>query len=307
MSHFTDIGNFPGIYFYVKEKDSSVAARVAYCNDNYALLLGKSSKNEAVDCTTYWSSSDELVLGESCSLFNVEETIDVVDSNGTVRPLRIIAQKAPFPLSTNSSNNDVTGVAVSFIKQYPNPDQDVQYFIKKLGLTHIDLGGYFGEGCGHTDIMIPTSALPVRFSSIRTDGTTAIAAPIEKRMYSTNYYLLPDNDVLKLHTLHQDEQWYYHTGCTLRIHMFDIRSGRLESKYSYVDIGKDVQKGHYLQYTVPHNVWFGAEVLEIGYSLCSCCLSPGWDLPDSATPSEEEKTILANIFPDQATMIDKLT
>ncbi len=306
MHHFTDLGNFPGTYFCVKVKDSSVAARVTYCNDNYALLLGKSSKNEAVDCTTYWNDSDELVLGESCCLFNVEETIDVVNSSGSVRSLRIMAQKAPFPLSP-SSNNGMTGVAISFIKQFPNPDQDVQYFIKVLKLTHIELGGFFGEGCGHTDIMVPTTALPVRFSSSRTDGATAIVAPTEKRMYSMNYYLLPDSDVLKLHTLHQDEQWYYHTGCTLRIHMFDIRSGRLEAKYSYVDISKDVQKGHYLQYSVPHNVWFGAEVIEIGYSLCSCCLSPGWDLPDSATPSEEEKSMLTNIFPDQATMIDKLT
>jgi uncharacterized protein len=122
-----------------------------------------------------------------------------------------------------------------------------------------------------------------------------------------NYYLLAHEDVLKLHMLQQDELWFFHAGGSLRLHLFDL----VTRQYRVVDIGPDFEQGQFLQFAVPHNVWFGAEVVvgsEGGaeFSLCSCVLSPAWDLPDSTIPSAEQQAELLSVFPHDEDTLQRL-
>ncbi len=163
------------------------------------------------------------------------------------------------------------------------------YWIDKLALKHIDLGGFFGSAFASNEITL-SAALPERFNG-------------DRRYYSSNYYLLQDSEVLFLHRLNQDEMWFFHTGSAVKIHIFSDAG-----IYKVVTLGIGIDKGESLQVVAPHNHWFGAElVLPNSFILASCSLSPGFDIRDSAQPITEEIMSLKKLFPDHISLIDRLT
>ena len=134
------------------------------------------------------------------------------------------------------------------------------------------------------------------------DATTPERFTGDRKFYSINYFLLKSGDVLRLHTLHQDEQWFFHKGSSLRLHIF-----AQDGSYRTVILGQDLDQGQMPRTVVPHDTWFGAELLGPGYALVSCSLAPGYDKRDSNNPTFEQIAGLKRDFPDQAGIVDALT
>lgn len=152
-------------------------------------------------------------------------------------------------------------------------NKDAQYYIDKLKLRAIeDLEGYIKETIT-SDLLLLNKSLPERFKG-------------DRNIYSMNYFLLKKGQKLKLHTLNQDEQWFYHAGGAIRItYFFD------ESEKVAIEIGSDLEKGQQFQGSIPHNSWFEAEVSEGEFCLVSCSLAPGFDSRDSVFRKPFNKSI----------------
>lgn len=162
-------------------------------------------------------------------------------------------------------------------------------WIEKLKLRPTGVGGHFASTF-ESDSELLSAALPERFEG-------------DRRFYSANYFLLNDDEVLRLHSLNQDELWYYFTGSAVRLHVFSDRG-----TYEAITLGADLERGQVLQARAPHNRWFGAERLSPGtFSLVHCSLSPGFDPRDSTPVSPEKLAELKRSFPEHAGLLDRLT
>jgi hypothetical protein len=269
-----------GVYMCIKSRDSVFL----WCNTNFATLVGSTpekiigTRDSRMEHVEY----DEKVIAAGKPIYNLHETIDVPMPDGTMKPLNIVTQKG---LLRKQGSNEIIGITVNFVKRFPNVAEEMKTYIETLNLSKSRLGGYFGEGSPKSDITI----------CICTDGFQERCNAEEMKTYSMNYFMLLDNEVLKLHMLNQDEQWFYHNGSAIRIHMFDMRN-TIDVKYTYVDVGSRIADGQLLQYSVPHNVWFGAEVLEVGYSMCSCSLSPAWTESSTHSVSQQDVDALLAHF-----------
>jgi len=112
------------------------------------------------------------------------------------------------------------------------------------------------------------------------------------------YFLLDDKNFSAYHQLTADEIWYFHDGQTLHISMIDP-NGKLYD----IKLGKNLNDGEVLSFTVPKGWIFGSYVDE-GFSLVSCAVSPGFTYEDFKLFTYDE---LINKFPKHETMINKLT
>ncbi len=121
-----------------------------------------------------------------------------------------------------------------------------------------------------------------------------------KRPLSTSvYYLLKSGQVSKFHRLKFDEQWFYHSGSTLLIHLID-KDGKLES----VKLGPDVTIGEIPQLLVKAGLVLGAEVVKNNsFCLVSCVVTPGFDYRDFTLFESIE---LTDEFPQHEKLIRKL-
>jgi predicted cupin superfamily sugar epimerase len=164
---------------------------------------------------------------------------------------------------------------------------DAQGWIKRLGMTPSGVGGWFAPAMLSNET-IAGAALPPRFGG-------------DHPLYSSNWYLLEAGEVLQLHTLKQDELWFFHLGTPVRLHVFSQEDG-----YSETVFGPDPDSGQILHGAAPHSTWFGAELAGPGFALVSCSLSPGYEATDSAKPTEEEVGALVDEFPAQAELIRRL-
>ena len=94
--------------------------------------------------------------------------------------------------------------------------------------------------------------------------------------------------------------WHYYMGSTLLLHMIDK-----DGNYKTIKIGKNLEKGEFLQYVVPANTWFASELMDKDdFVLCGCTVSPGFDFKDFEMPSREE---LISLYPKHAKAINSLT
>ena len=272
-----------GVYFCIKNRDSVFL----WVNENFAALFGKTPEDfiGKKDEQAAHVEHDKQVMASGVPLLNLHETILIPDEDGKVSALEIVTQKG---LLRKKGGTEIIGITVCFSKRFPNPEEEAERIIKTLNMEAIELGGYFAPGFT-SDIMLPENALPKRFEGNR-------------QAYSTNYHMLKDTQVLKLHALNQDEQWFFHLGSALKLHIFE-KNGT----YSSLILGSDITEKQSLQGYTPHNSWFGAELLGPGFSLSSCSLAPSWDEKDSFTPSPEDINELKRMFPEQIDIIDRLT
>ena len=271
-----------GVYFCIKNAKSAFL----WVNQNFADLVGE-TKEELIkhpDTRAEHVKHDQAVMASGKPLLNFFETIDIPTKAG-IRSLEIVTQKG---LLRKKGGDDIIGITVCFAKRYPDSEKEADAFIERLKLTPTTVGGYFASGPGG-DSNIPNAALPKRFAG-------------DRKLYSSNYYLLKAGEVLRMHSLNQDEQWFFHRGSAIRLHMFTEDSG-----YSTVTLGEDEDQGQVLQAVARHNQWFGGEILGPGYVLVSCSLAPGYDSRDSSNPSPEQIEGLKSTFPDQLSVIEKLT
>ncbi len=161
------------------------------------------------------------------------------------------------------------------------------YWLEKLRMRPTGIGGSIALTF-HSNESLRNESLPERF-----DGN--------RRLYSTNYFLMQEGEILTLHSLHQDELWFFHMGSAVRIHCFSMTGD-----YRVLTLGSNFDKGELLQAVAPHHHWFGAELVGAGYALMSCSLAPGFDSRDSSLPTLGQLAELKRLFPRQVEVIDLL-
>ncbi len=270
-----------GVYFCIKDHNSVFL----WVNQNFADLVGQ-SKDSLIgsrDDRAAHVAHDQQVMADGVPLLNFHETIDVPTTDGGTEALEIVTQKG---LLRKKGGTEIIGITVCFSKRYPYGSQEADDLISRLKMTPTSVGGHFAAGPGAGDGVL-RAALPERFVG-------------DRRFYSSNYFLLKEGEVLRLHSLNQDEQWFYHQGSAIRLHIFE------DSGYRTVDLGSDLDQGQVFQSFAPHNTWFGAELLGPAYVLVSCSLAPAWDARDSANPNPDQVADLKARFPDQAELIARL-
>jgi predicted cupin superfamily sugar epimerase len=90
-----------------------------------------------------------------------------------------------------------------------------------------------------------------------------------KNAYSSIYYLLSGQDFSAWHRIQSDETWFFHLGCDMAIHYFD-----LQDELATVQIGLQSMQ---LQATIPAGTWFAAKpVLAESFCLVSCVVGPAF-------------------------------
>ena len=279
-----------GVYFCIKNRDSVFL----WVNENFANLFGKTPKDfiGKRDTQEDHVAHDKEVIASGVPLLNLNETIKIPLHDGGVNSLEIVTQKG---LLREKGGTEIIGITVCFSKRFPNADSPVDEIIDKLNMEKIPLGGYFAAGPIPISDTKISSCLPERFG---------------RQIYSMNYFLLQEGDVLGLHKLNQDEQWFFHQGSAIKLHIFSE-----EGEYSCLIIGSDLEQEQKLSGIAPHCHWFGAELLRPDgaelqgpdYVLVSCSLAPAWTSQDSFSPTKEEVETLKNDFPEQKKIIDLLT
>lgn len=95
-----------------------------------------------------------------------------------------------------------------------------------------------------------------------------------RKLYTSIYFLLTKENPSHFHQLTADEIWYYHDGSPLTVHCI-FPDGRYEA----IEVGKEIDKGQKLHYTVPAGTIFGSTVSD-DYSLVSCVVIPGFEFTD---------------------------
>jgi predicted cupin superfamily sugar epimerase len=174
--------------------------------------------------------------------------------------------------------------------------QDADHWQETLKLELIPIGGYFGMGLRANETTY-ASSLPDRFGS-------------DRQFYSTNYYMLknegargtPRHNVLSLHQLNQDEQWFLLQGGGLTLHIFTK-----EGNYQTFTLDADTRGSEVLQAIAPGQSWFGAVQKEGSpFTLSACSTAPGWAPSDSRMATETVVKQLKETFPKQSDLLSQL-
>lgn len=161
-----------------------------------------------------------------------------------------------------------------------------QLLIKELNLKPHPEGGYFSETYRSKEI-IKKENLPSRYNG-------------DRKLFTSIYFLLDDNNFSAFHKLKTDEVWYFHYGNPLLLNTID-EHGNL----SQIILGPDFQSGQKFQHTVPAGHWMSASVInEKGFSLIGCSMSPGFDYEDFELANRQK---LIELFPRHSVIIEKYT
>lgn len=164
--------------------------------------------------------------------------------------------------------------------------KEIQEWIDRLGLAKHPEGGYFKEVYQNREHI--------------TAEQLSVPYPGRRSLATSIYFLLPAEEVSRLHRLRSDEIWYYHGGSSLTLIMIDT-AGNLSEKR----LGCDVVAGELPQVVIPGGSTFGAFVNQEGsYTLVGCLVSPGFDYQDFELLSREK--MLAD-FPQHQEIILRLT
>ncbi|WP_281231812.1 cupin domain-containing protein [Flavobacterium gelatinilyticum] len=271
-----------GVYFCIKNRDSVFL----WVNKNFADLVGQRQEDiiGTRDERTEHVAHDRAVMESGIPLLNFHETIEVPQPDGSMSALEIVTQKG---LLRKKDGNEIIGITVCFSKRFPNADKEADELIRNLNMVPTGIGGYLAHG-PISSIILPKEALPECFGGPR-------------KAYSTNYFLLKKDEVLKIHALNQDEQWFFHQGSAIKLHIFSE-----DGVYSSITFGNRIDQEQFLMGAAPHSHWFGAEVIGSGYSLSSCSLAPAWDKDDSFLPDAGKIEELKRKFPKQVDIIERL-
>ncbi len=162
----------------------------------------------------------------------------------------------------------------------------IDEIIEQLGLEAHPEGGYYKE-------------------TYRSKGTITTGNPGWEfsggRNFSTAiYFLLTSASYSAFHRIKQDEIWHFYRGSPIKLHLIDV-----EGNYNTVLIGADLKQGQSLQFVVPANWWFAAEVtIADSYALVGCTVAPGFDFADFELAS---KKALTELYPLHKGIIARLT
>lgn len=130
-------------------------------------------------------------------------------------------------------------------------------WIAALGLLPHPEGGFYRETYRATEV-IAAGHLPARFGGPRAHSTAI-------------YFLLPGEQVSRLHRIKSDEVWHFYAGRALTLTLIHP-DGRLEERR----LGPGA-----FQALVPAGCWYGAAVDDpAAYALVGGTVAPGFDFDD---------------------------
>jgi len=165
--------------------------------------------------------------------------------------------------------------------------EKAEFWIENLQLIPHPEGGYYREMYRSEDSYSFTDATP--FNGMRSYATAI-------------YYLLKGSDRSKLHRIHSDEIWFFHTGDPLTVYFFPENG-----EPSSFTLGPAPDKGQVMQGTVSAESWFGACCENPGeqtFTLVSCVVAPGFDFRDFAFA---DRHTLQKKYPLHAELIIQFT
>jgi uncharacterized protein len=161
--------------------------------------------------------------------------------------------------------------------------KDAHYWINNLGLSSHPEGGFYK-------------------STFQSDVTISDNGGLEhgnnRKLFTSIYFLLRSDDLSHFHRLKSDELWYYHAGSPLTIHVIDERG-----EYKEMKLGLNLDRGELPQVLVPKNSIFGSSVMEEGFSLVGCMVSPGFDFEDFELFYQDD---LLKVYPEHEQIIRKM-
>lgn len=157
-------------------------------------------------------------------------------------------------------------------------DKQASYWIEKLKMSPHPEGGYFKE-------------------EYRPDSWKSIPGyPAERRVLTTIYYLLEDEDFSAFHRIKSPESWFFHKGKPLLI--YSIEEEQLVCREL-----SDQESGQ-LQITIEPDTWFAARLKDgEGFVLVSCAVAPGFEYKDFELA---EKDKLVALYPLEKDIINQL-
>lgn len=163
--------------------------------------------------------------------------------------------------------------------------KDANFWIEKLGMIPHPEGGYY-------------------FSSFKSEQTMfrhdiAGVSSSERKMWSSIYLLLTEDDYLAFHRVRSEEVWYYHQGSPVKIHMISPE-GELFTEV----LGINIEDGEKLQVRIPRNFIMAAERVEEAFSMFGIMVSPGFDFDDIKLYDRDE---LIGLFPMHKELIERLS
>ncbi len=161
----------------------------------------------------------------------------------------------------------------------------VEELIEALGLEPHPEGGFFRQSYRSSG-RIDEEALPSGFGGGRCYGTAI-------------YYLLPRNERSRWHRLRADEIWHFYLGGPLLLaHISPEGVARV------IRLGRQLQEGEVLQYTIPAGHWMAAAPgPDSPYSLVGCTVAPGFEFSDLEMVETEA---LAGMYPHARQIIEGL-
>lgn len=159
------------------------------------------------------------------------------------------------------------------------------YYIKNLDMIPHQEGGFFKES------FVSNENISVKNSNSDIDEL--------RKLWTSIYFLLRDDEISSFHRLKSDEMWYYHSGSPLTIYMISPE-GELITK----ELGLNIENGEKPQILVPKNYIFGSAMNNEGYALVGCMVSPGFEFKDFEL---FERNYLLETYPEYKEIILKLT
>jgi len=159
----------------------------------------------------------------------------------------------------------------------------IKELIKHYKLLPHPEGGYYKETYRSAE-NIPTSALPERFSGVRSYGTAI-------------YFLLLKDLFSAFHRIQSDECWHFYEGDSLHVHVL-----HQNGNYELICLGRNSTLGEVYQAIVPAGAWFASESTG-EYSFVGCTVTPGFDFADFELANAAD---LKADYPDHKLLIERL-
>jgi len=159
--------------------------------------------------------------------------------------------------------------------------------IRQLNLKPLPGEGGFYRETYRAAEKSPREALPERYRT-------------EKSFSTAIYYLLTPGASSAFHRLPADEIFHFYLGdpvLMLKLHP--------DRRAEEIILGREIDKGQFVQTIVPANTWQGCLLREGGsFALLGTTVAPGFDFSDYETGDRE--TLLKK-YPEYKELIEKLT
>lgn len=140
--------------------------------------------------------------------------------------------------------------------------ESAEFYIQHLNLLPHPEGGYYRE-VYRSEVCLPALALPKGFTGMR-------------QICTSIYFLIEKQNFSAFHRIKSDEIWHFYGGDALEV--IELRN---DGSLKKTTLGRNLQSGERLQYTVKGHTWFASRVKTTGeFSLVACTVAPGFDFAD---------------------------